>query len=296
MAESAGTSKGSLAGSKRKMEFEFKKEFFETIAPSLTCSFCEIVPKEGPLYNAKCGRIACQDCKNEKLPDGVAMTCTENMLKALPLAACRYRKNDCKIVQDPKNIAYHEEDCQFRNVECYYPTCGVTVAFSKLDDHFQAYNHHTGRLVDAKGSKLRYGAIFQDSFFDAKGDTAWGPIPIKFNEKKFILHLMLKLKEKYYFAWLQMQGSKYEAKNFKYFIQLQEKEDLGTPTYKGPMKSLDDKRTDVLESKLGLVVPLDVLKKHMDEQKILHLEIEIEDLKPKDDENDRDSDVSNEDD
>ena len=34
----------------------------------------------------------------------------------------------------------------------------------------------------------------------------------------------------------------------------------------------------------------------MDEQKILHLEIEIEDLKPKDDENDRDSDVSNEDD
>ena len=296
MAESSGTSKGSLAGSKRKMEFEFKREFFDTIAPSLTCHFCEIIPKKGPLYNSKCGRIACKDCKNEKLPNGVAMACTENILQALPLSACRYRKNDCKIVQDPKNISYHEEDCQFRNIECYYPTCRRTVAFSKLDDHFQAYNHQTGRLIDAKGLKLNYGAIFQDSFFDAKGDTAWGPIPIKFNEKKFILHLMLRLKEKHYFAWLQMQGSKYEAKNYKYFIQLQEKEDLGTPTYKGPMKSLDDKRTDVLESKVGLVVPLDVLKKHMDDQKIVHLEIEIQDLKPKDDENDGLSDVSNEDD
>ena len=298
MAESAGTSKGSLAGSKRKMEFEFKREFFETIAPSLTCSFCKIVPKKGPLYTAKTGRIACQDCKNEKLPNGVAMACTENILKALPMVACRYRKNDCKIVQDPKNIAYHEEECQFRNIECYFPTCGKKVAFSKLEDHFQAHNHQKGRLIEAIGSKIQYGAHIQDKFFIPNGDYMWDwiPINIKFNGKVFMLNMIFRTAEKHFFAWLQMQGSKFEAKNFKYFIQLQEKEDLGTPIYKGPMKSLDDKRTDVLESKLGLVVPLDVLKKHMDEQKILHLEIEIEDLKPKDDENDRDSDVSNEDD
>ena len=172
------------------------------------------------------------------------------------------------------------------------------MAFSKLEDHFQAHNHQKGRLIEAIGSKIQYGAHIQDKFFIPNGDYMWDwiPINIKFNGKVFMLNMIFRTAEKHFFAWLQMQGSKFEAKNFKYFIQLQEKEDLGTPIYKGPMKSLDDKRTDVLESKVGLVVPLDVLKKHMDEQKILHLEIEIEDLKPKDDENDRDSDVSNEDD
>ena len=292
MAESAGTSKGSLAGSKRKMEFEFKREFFETIAPSLTCSFCEIVPKKGPLYTAKCGRIACQDCKNGKLRNGVAMTCTENILKALPMAACRYRKNDCKIVQDPKNISYHEEECELRNVDCYDPNCDGNVAFSKLKDHFQEFNHKIWKTVKAKNSKVRHRAQMTSLDYN----ISWQPSHIEFNEKVFILQLRYDSKEKNLIVWLQMYGSKFEAKNFKYVVKFQENEDFGTPIYKGPMKSLDDRKTDILESKIGLVVPLNVLKNHLNDDNIFDLDIEIEDLKPKDDENDRDSDVSNEDD
>merc|ERR1711976_1114144 len=94
--------------------------------------------------------------------------------------------------------------------------------------------------------------------------------------------------------WLQMYGSKFEAKNYQYSIQLEEKEDLGTPIYKGPMKSLDDRKTEVFNSKIGLLVASDVIKKHRDENHILKIFFEMKDLKPKDDEMDRDSNVSNE--
>ena len=93
-----------------------------------------------------------------------------------------------------------------------------------------------------------------------------------------------------------MYGSKFEAKNYKYSVQLQENEDLGTPIYKGPMKSLDDRKTDVFKSKVGLVVPLDVFKKHLGNETKIVFELKIEDLKPKEDEMDQDSEASNPDD
>ena len=138
--DGAGSSKGSLTGSKRKMEFDLNREFFKKVAPSLTCHFCKIVPKQGPLYiskNADEGdrRIACQDCKFEKLPQSVPMPCSENILEALPLAACRYRKNNCQVVQDPKNISYHEEECNFRDVECIYKNCLEIVSVENVSQH-----------------------------------------------------------------------------------------------------------------------------------------------------------------
>ena len=32
------------------MEFQIKKELFEMIARDLTCDFCKIVPRKGPIY------------------------------------------------------------------------------------------------------------------------------------------------------------------------------------------------------------------------------------------------------
>ena len=132
----AGSSNSSMAGSKRKAEFELKREIYEKIAPNLACSFCEIVPRSGPLFVSKSGNIlACSNCKNEKLPNGIPIACTEAILKGLPLVACQYQKNDCKIVQDPKNISYHEEECEFRDVECIIGNCLEIVAYSNLTKH-----------------------------------------------------------------------------------------------------------------------------------------------------------------
>ena len=106
--------------------------------------------------------------------------------------------------------------------------------------------------------------------------------------KKFFLNMLLdslkpskSLKTpRHVFFWIQILGSKFEAKNFKYSLQVEDPEFEGTSNYKGYVKSLDDKKTDVyLSSTAGLIISLEVMKKFPDE--MFTMEIEIEDQKPK---------------
>ena len=83
--------------------------------------------------------------------------------------------------------------------------------------------------------------------------------------------------------YLQIYGSKFEAKNFIYRIKIEDPE-FGEFCYKGYVKSLDDKKTVAYESQIGLIVPSKVLKKFIDDD--LTVEIEIEDLKETETEND----------
>ena len=76
--------------------------------------------------------------------------------------------------------------------------------------------------------------------------------------------------------YLQIYGSKFEAKNFIYRIKIEDPE-FGEFCYKGYVKSLDDKKMVAYESQIGLIVPSKVLKKFIDDD--LTVEIEIEDLK-----------------
>ena len=299
----AGPSNSSMAESKRKMEFELKREIYEKIAPNLACSFCEIVPRSGPIFVSKSGNItSCPDCKNEKLPNGIPVAFSKAILEALPLVACQYRKNDCKIVQDSKNISYHEDECEFRDVECILANCSEIVAYSNLTKHLIEVHERNifdpfGKKCDAlNGEKVVKVHVNEERFKPSPSGKPWRALlgPILFNEKYFLLQSEINPSKDYSNAWMQIYGSKFEAKNYKYSIQLHENQDLGTSTYKGPMKSLDDRKTDVFKSKVGLVVPLDVLKKHLGNEKKIVFEIKIEDLKPKDDE--MDSEASNQDD
>ena len=49
---------------------------------------------------------------------------------------------------------------------------------------------------------------------------------------------------------------------------------VGTTEYEGPVMSLDDEKTVQTESKMGLIVPFEIMKKLIDGDK-LNLEIEI---------------------
>ena len=302
--EKAGPSKGSLkAGSKRKMEFDFKRKFFEKVAKSLTCTFCETVPKKGPLYNSKDGKnIACSDCNDRFRFKGAPMICTENILEALPLAACRYRKNNCKVVQDSKNISFHEEDCEFRDVPCIIAlVCDKDIPLPDLPKHCK--KQHDVDIENSKfsveGSKIIVEIPKVVDLQLQEQNAGRTQIFIQFNGKKFVVQVDNGLDQSAVFqACLQMYGSKFEAKNYNYSIQLQSNEnceELGTIIYKGPVKSLDDDLFKIIESKVGLIVPFCLLEQHIvkDENKVC-LVIEIENLKSKDDEMDRDSQASNE--
>ena len=287
-------------GPKKKMRYEVKKEFFEANAENFTCSICKIVPREGSLYVSTNGdeKISCATCRTEKLPNSVRMPGTEGLLQSLPVTSCRFKKNNCPVIQDPKNIAYHEEDCQFREIECPFCFCKDSIPQSTLDEHLISHSIDFVRRLDEGGNvKCENGKAFvyqrlNPDFFLKHTVTRCLMGPINYNGKLFFVHTEKVLALQSLHCWVQMYGSKFEAKNFKYTIQLQESDEYGSPTYKGPVKSLDDSKTKVFESKIGLNVHFEVVKKYL-KRHALALEVTIEDLKPKDDEDDRDSMVSN---
>ena len=292
-----------MAASRQKMEFELKKELYEAIAPGFACSVCKILPKEGPLYICG-GHIFCITCKIaagnglKDLGDAYAIPGTEKLLQTLPsMAACRYQKNGCQIIQDRKNISYHEEDCPVRDVECIFLHCEKIVPASKLAmaKHFRDGHSWFGEglkcpkkfdetkyTLDGQKITICPDPSVQLRHFEKGNNYRWTEGPIGFNEKMFFLQMEIRGTQEQAFVWLQMFGSKFEAKNYRYSVQLQEKQDLGTLIYKGPVKSLDDSKTKVFESKVGLTFSFEVVKQYLDENG-LTFELEIENLKPKDD-------------
>ena len=268
-----------MAASRQKMEFELKKESYEAIAPGSACKIGSEFPG------------------------------MEKLLQTLPMAACRYQKNGCQIVQDPKNISHHEEDCPVRDVECIFLYCKRMVPASKsaMAKHLQ--DQHKARFepldlgyylkdtaFNGQKMKIEPEARIMWRYIDEGTYKRWFDGPVQFNEKLFVFHLELNIYHKCAFAWLQMFGSKFEAKNYRYSVHLQERKGMEifprkgfrNPTYKGPVRSLDDRKTEVFRSQAGLRVSFEVAEiyrksKAKPNALIFEIELETEDLKPKDD-------------
>ena len=148
-----------MAESKARIEFQVKKELFEKMASKLTCNFCKNVPRDGPIYQNAEGVSICSICKKSNPLTGYfhQVFGFEEMFQNLPVS-CRFRKNDCQVIQNRKNIEYHEEDCEYRDVLCINKFCKEFCAFVKLTDHLK--NNHNldlfaqNKNVEWNGSKI----------------------------------------------------------------------------------------------------------------------------------------------
>ena len=66
------------------------------------------------------------------------------------------------------------------------------------------------------------------------------------------------LRDGLFSIYIMVYDSKYEAKNFKYWIKLNKNDEEFM--YKGPVKSVDDDKTTIWESKCCLNIPLKVVE------------------------------------
>ena len=55
-----------MAESKRKIEFETRKRIFDLVGDEGACTFCKIIPRNGPIYMSKEDTIVCSSCKDSK--------------------------------------------------------------------------------------------------------------------------------------------------------------------------------------------------------------------------------------
>ena len=279
----------------KKIKFETKKELFDEVADDFECFYCKIVPREPPIYHlASDGNVVCSTCK-ESNPKGkfrrdAATTALEKVLFCLP-RSCKFKKNDCDVVLDKDVIAYHEEDCKHRDVKCPIGSCAndnELYSFSLLknhliEDHKYDFTVPTKNVTKFEDSKFLFPFWFIENHFMVDESKSWSySEPWMFEGYPFLLHYRRRDTSCWTFS-ITIYGSRFEAKNFHYWIKVEDAE-IGTFYYKGPVKSIDDDKNEFMRSHECLTVPAKLLKKYMG--KLYRIEVGMENLKPKDDNKD----------
>ena len=130
---------------------------------------------------------------------------------------------------------------------------------TKLEDIYIHYLNHCNS-PDRRNPKVSYFDVKvvmpRVSFEEYDYRNFIGPI--RHGSDAFILHIR-NYKEQT-MLWLQLFDSRKQAKKFTYIVQINDSV-LGEWRYKGLVKSLDDERIDVHDSKEGLVMPFEITKK-----------------------------------
>ena len=106
------------------IQFKSKKEIFDKAATRLTCSTCKVVCSTIQIFQTGQGDVLCWICKRKsKLPGIFRSSSLEDLRRSITIS-CKYQKNECDYkCLNPENLANHEEDCDYRDVSCYYDFC-----------------------------------------------------------------------------------------------------------------------------------------------------------------------------
>ena len=267
------------------LELKLKRELFNTVTMNYTCHFCNTFPKQGPVFVGEDEKISCSRCKADNMPNGLAIPGINALITNL-LVACRYKKNGCQFQTDPKAISTHENSCARRDVPCIWTGCDKVFSLAIMLGHVQDQRHklesyNSNHYIKRNGMKFDVVTDSPIKYLTGnKEDGAAnhrvtiGFLRLKEVDDKFVVQLESDRNEQLSLIWVQMAASKSEAANYEYIVQLKSKPGIGSLSYKGPVKSFDDNKDEVFNSKQGLVVLPPVLKKN-EEDGDIDLEVEI---------------------
>ena len=127
---------------------------------------------------------------------------------------------------------------------------------TKLEDIYIHYLNHCNS-PNRRNPKVSYFdvKVVMPRISFEKYDYRYFIGPIRYGSNACILHIR-NYKEQTV-LWLQLFDSRKEAKKFTYIIQINDTV-LGEWRYKGLVKSLDDEKNDVHDSKEGLVMSFEI--------------------------------------
>ena len=265
----------------KKARFQAKVQVFEEVAQDLKCTSCKIVPRNPPVYQTDKGLVLCAECKPESRLTGIFQSpVIEKLVMKLPVS-CKYQKNDCQVVQDRKNIAYHEQDCHHRNVMCPYDQCEEQVSLQRLkrhllDAHRFNLNENSKNVSKIQGGDgiFSYSKSLYPDQANSSGDWK-GLACFEFNSKRFLI--LSRIYKRRFMVWLQIFGNQVEAKNYRYFLKIQNASDEEF-RFNGSVLPIDDSKEDVFKRGSGLSVAIEAIKPIVSQHRF-EVEIQIMNLK-----------------
>ena len=270
----------------------------------LKCKICESGLKAGKSRWFRClkNHQVCEDCqtKNKKCPNPCGKPISEehceiieDLLKAKSMRfSCSNESRGCQESSSEEAIINHEAECTYRLVKCPRINCDEKVPFRELLDHLKPSRGCKVMDVDLYNIFNRnppFRFRIDKPSFDI-GDIAADPIKITYNGKVFFL-----VSEKYpnqqnYRTWIQMYGSKYEAKNYFYTVKLHgnDQNPNVSSTFTAQVIPIDEDPTSILNGNNYFGIDFKVFKElFMNQDRLYKVSVELKNMKEeaKDDNN-----------
>ena len=240
--------------------------------------------------DSKIMKIACGDCRKYEIREMTLYErlykdetfkqdkVLENLFSTLP-TSCKAWKYGCQFVEYVEKIGEHEDKCEFRGVicpisDCFERNAESRISLKELEEHLNMgkfetpHDNHTlddrncfyEHCIDLKTPSPTVeidGSRFKFKFKKGVGITCCQRVEyFHFDGKTFLCHVDydLELEEGSSFClWIQLIGSRSEAKNYISWIQVGNPE-IEAYSYTGSIKCIDDDKNEVFYSHFGLCI------------------------------------------
>ena len=253
----------------------------QTLIERLKCEICGSQARAGKTrwYSCPDQHKICQDCKEDKQvqfcgsPGKIisANFCTilEELLNDASMRfKCTNSSRGCEEILGKEAMIEHETDCIYRLVVCPSRSsalcCNAEVQYSNLIEHLK-------RKHGIKDFELNVVHKLQDVLMKFEFDTQEFIYAVGKNRDK----------EPTLYFWIQMVGSKYEAKNYYYTIELHSKDDPNVRnTYSGQVLPIDESPEIIIQNSDCKSIALHCLKKQfVDDNRALKISVSIRNMK-----------------
>jgi len=247
-------------------------EMDEELKRVLECPVCLKVPRQGNVYQCKWGHCICSECQ-----PGLTQcpTCRidigknpgrnlvfENLLSKMT-HGCKFSDQGCTFEGTYTPLETHEQDCEFRLVNCSSLSCKTQVSQSKLLEHMEKDHKKEEFFNRPHPATVQFtvaGATFNQQY-----PMTWMPSHIKFEGQHFFLQFWRKAGPVYpsfgggyrdigntvgqWHVWVNMLASKKSCEGFIYTVKvsgqgLMEKEGA---SFSGRCVPLDHSKEKVAE-------------------------------------------------
>ena len=204
---------------------------------------------------------------------------TEELLKAKSmLFKCMNTSRGCQEIKGEEAMIAHEAECIYRLVLCPDLQCQKKVSFHELPEHIEEDKD----IVKIESSNLKIVKVKSDYFAQYPIDCDRldiTPYKFVFGDRVFLLNGQV-MKRQTFYLWVQMVGSKSEAKKYNYTLELHGIDPNIKAISFGQVVSIDETVEEIQEAKEYFGIDFEMFKaKFVDEDRYFEFSISIKNMK-----------------
>ena len=266
----------------------------QVLYDQLKCIFCENHVSAGKYRWYKCFKgkhQICQDCKETKskaskccgMPVSDYCEMTKELLKAKTMKfKCKNTSEGCQQIYGEEAMIAHEAECIYRYVTCpNFFSCEDDMLYHEFFEHIEKDDD----IVKIEPSNLKVVKVKSDYFvknleYYDEANFYFTPYKFVFHDRVFLFNGVKYQEDDTFYFWVQMVGSKFEAKIYYYTLEFHGIDPNVKTLNFDQVLPLDETLDSIKEAKKYFGIDFEIFKtKFVDEDRYFEFSISIKNMK-----------------